>query len=289
MATTVTAVLFDDTKAWRHVSRVAEASRSSFYWAMRLMPQQRRLAMFAIYAYCRELDDIADGTMSVADKLAALEGWRQEVVRVWQDAPATGTGRALTLVRRSFPIEREDLVAVIDGVATDAAGPVVRPTQAEFDLYCDRVAGAVGRLSVAVFGAAGREGKALAESLGRALQITNILRDLDEDGAEGRLYVPDEVLMQAGIDGRTPAAILADPAMPRACALLALHAHQQFSLARAALARCDRRRVRPAAVMLVSYSRLLARMERRGWVVRTPRARLSRLEKLSIGLFHGLL
>jgi squalene synthase HpnD len=285
----VTAVSLNDTEVWCHVSRIAQASRSSFYWAMRLMPRQRRLAMFAIYAYCRELDDIADGTLSVTDKLAALHGWRQEVARVWQDAPKTETGRALVLVRQGFPIEREDLLAVIEGVATDAAGPVVRPSLIDFDLYCDRVAGAVGRLSVAVFGAAGRDGTALAGSLGRALQITNILRDIDEDGAEGRLYIPDEDLAQVGIDGRTPAAVLADPALTRACALLAMRAHEQFSLAREALLRCDRRHVRPAAVMLASYSRLLGRMERRGWAVRTPRARLSRLEKLSIGLLHGLL
>ncbi|MDA0220854.1 MAG: presqualene diphosphate synthase HpnD [Proteobacteria bacterium] len=275
--------------AREHVAGVARASRSSFYWAMRLMPARRRAAMFAIYAYCRELDDIADSDAPAAQRHAGLDAWREEVARIWQGTPATPTGRALLEVRAAFPIRREDLIAVIDGVATDACGPVVRPSLAELDLYCDRVASAVGRLSVAVFGAVGEDGDALAHSLGRALQLTNILRDVDEDGGIGRLYLPDEALTRAGIAPAPPAQVLAAPGLPQACAIVAAMAGEHFAAARAALARCDRRAVRPAAVMLESYHRLLTRMERRGWQQRSPRMRLSRPEKLAIGIVHGLL
>jgi len=275
--------------AWQHVTQVARASRSSFYWAMRLMPAQRRKAMFAIYAYCRELDDIADSDKPAAQRRAGLEAWREEVARIWDGAPQSPTGRALLDVRHSYPIRREDLIAVINGVATDAEGPVVRPSLAELDLYCDRVASAVGRLSVAVFGAAGEDGDALAHSLGRALQLTNILRDVDEDGGNGRLYLPDEVLTRAGVAPVCPSQVLTAPGLPQACAIVAEMAHGHFAAARAALARCNRRAVRPAAVMLESYHRLLVRMERRGWHQRSPRMRLSRTEKLAIGIVHGLL
>lgn len=283
------AVVADDAEAWSHVTRVAQGSRSSFYWAMRLMPARRRTAMFAIYAYCRELDDIADGPGTAAERRAALDAWRAEVGRIADGPPLTPTGRALAAVKRDFAIEEADLVAVIDGVATDADGPVVRPTLEALDLYCDRVASAVGRLSVAVFGAKGPAGTRLAGSLGRALQLTNILRDVDEDAAEGRLYLPDEILTCAGIEDREPAAVLRHPSLPMAMAVVAAVAHDHFAEARRALAACDRRAVRPAAVMLESYHRLLQRMERRGWDRRSPRVRLSRPEKLVIGLVHGLL
>ena len=275
--------------AWQHVREAARASGSSFYWAMRLMPARRRDAMYAVYAYCRELDDIADSDAPAAERRAGLDGWRAEIARIWTDAPESLIGCALNDVRHAYPIRREDLEAVIDGVATDANGPVVRPSMAELDLYCDRVASAVGRLSVAIFGAPGENGLALAHSLGRALQLTNILRDVDEDGGNGRLYLPDEALTRAGIAPAEPAAVLREPALAQACAIVAGMAREHFAAARAALARCDRRAVRPAAVMLESYHRLLGRMERRGWQTRSPRMRLSRPEKLAIGIVHGLL
>lgn len=274
---------------WVHVAAVARQSRSSFYWAMRLMPARQRAAMFAIYAYCRELDDIADSDTAVGDRQAGLEAWRNEVDRIWEGRPETPIGRALAQVRQMYPIRREDLVAVIDGVASDATGPVVRPSLAELDLYCDRVASAVGRLSVAVFGVAGPHGDALAHSLGRALQLTNILRDVDQDACDGRLYLPEEILDKAGVTAREPEEMVSDPALPHACAMVADMARQHFAAARVALARCDRRSVRPAAVMLESYHRLLGRMERRGWQQRSPRVRLSRREKFTIGILHGLL
>jgi phytoene synthase len=278
-----------DQAAWQEVERLVRQSRSSFYWAMRLLPAQKRAAMFAIYAFCRKLDDIADGTAPANEKRRQIAAWRQEVNAVYAAQPTTDIGRALDQVRRSYPILRDDLLAVIDGVETDAQGPVTRPTLGELEAYCDRVAGAVGNLSVAIFGATGPAGQSLARNLGRALQFTNILRDLAEDRAEGRLYLPDEVLAGAGIDGRSPDTVLADPNLPRACDVMARMAHVYFNRATEALDRCERRSVRPAAVMLVSYRRLLRRLERGGWRLDGPKVRLSRGEKLVIGLVHGLL
>ena len=281
--------LTPEAEAWAHVDQIVQRSRSSFYWAMRLLPTAKRQAMFAIYAYCRELDDIADEPAPIEQKRQELAAWRQEVNAVYAGRPSTKLGQTLDLVRQDYPIRHEDLVAVIDGVETDAEGPVVRPSLADLELYCDRVAGAVGRLSVAIFGAHGPAGEALAQSLGRALQFTNILRDVTEDASEGRVYLPDELLLSAGIDARTPAEIVSNPALADVCAAMADQAHGYFRQAAQALRECDRRSVRPAAVMMVSYRRLLGRMERRGWPQRGPKARLSAGEKLVIGLYYGLL
>lgn len=278
-----------DAESWAHVERLVQGSKSSFYWAMRLLPAAKRRAMFAIYAYCRELDDIADEPAPEDQKRHDLAAWRQEVNAVYNNAPTTPLGRTLNDVRQRFPIRREDLLAVIDGVATDADGPVVRPNLSDLELYCDRVAGAVGLLSVAIFGATGRAGEALARSLGRALQFTNILRDLREDAAEGRVYLPDEWLRDAGIEARSPETIMADPALADVCRTMAAAANDYFGQADDALADCERRSVRPAVVMMVSYRRLLHKMERRGWPHAGEKVRLSAAEKLAIGIYYGVL
>ncbi len=278
-----------EAESWAHVERLVQGSKSSFYWAMRLLPAAKRRAMFAIYAYCRELDDIADEPAPETEKQQGLAAWRKEVNAVYENAPTTPLGRTLNDVRQHYPIRRDDLLAVIDGVETDADGPVVRPSLADLELYCDRVAGAVGLLSVAVFGATGSAGKALARSLGRALQFTNILRDLREDAADGRVYLPDEWLRDAGIEARSPATIMADPALAGVCRTMAAAANSYFEQADSALADCDRRAVRPAVVMMVSYRRLLHKMERRGWPPAGDKVRLSAMEKLAIGVYHGLL
>ncbi len=272
-----------------HVDEVVQRSKSSFYWAMRLLPAQKRAAMYAVYAYCRVLDDVADGRADTEEKQRKLGIWRQEVNSIFDGKPTTNIGRALDHVRQTFPIDRADLLAVIDGVETDAVGPVVRPSMTDLELYCDRVAGAVGKLSVAIFGVTGSPGLILAHNLGRALQFTNILRDVTEDCDEGRLYLPDEILSSAGIVGQTPDTVVADPNLDQACRRMAGLAHGYFDRSREALRLCERRSVRPAAVMMVSYRRLLHLMEQRGWPNTGPKVRLSRREKLAIGIVHGLL
>ena len=119
---------------------------------------------------------------------------------------------------QQFDLQREDFLAVIDGMEMDVVADIRAPDQATLDLYCDRVASAVGRLSVRVFGMARDAGLALAHHLGRALQLTNILRDLDEDAAIGRLYLPREALRDAGITSTDPATVLANPTLGEACA-----------------------------------------------------------------------
>src|SRR6202012_581322 len=127
-----------------------------------------------------------------------------------------------------FGLKREDFEAVIDGMAMDVARDIRWPSLAEFDLYCDRVASAVGRLSVRVFGMDEAPGIELAYHLGRALQLTNILRDVDEDAAIGRLYLPREALLHAGMTGEDPDKVVARRALPKVCAALVTRAKAHF-------------------------------------------------------------
>jgi phytoene synthase len=173
----------------------ATAANSSFYAAMRILPKRRRDAMFALYDFCRAVDDVADerGPSTSSERLAELARWRADVAVMFDGRPPPRL-EALDQARREFGLRQSDLDAVIDGMGMDAAEDIRAPDWATLDLYCDRVASAVGRLSVRIFGLAEEPGEALAHHLGRALQLTNILRDLDEDAAIGRLYLPCEAL-----------------------------------------------------------------------------------------------
>ena len=169
---------------------------------------------------------------------------------------------------------------------SDAETRIVAPTLAALDLYCDRVAAAVGRLSVRAFGDGSAEADRVAFHLGRALQITNILRDLDEDRARGRLYLPREWLEADGVPTGDPEAALASPALPRVAARMAREAHLHFAAARIAMAGCRRRAMRPARLMGATYAAILARLERRGFEGDAWRTRVSldRAAKLRLAM-----
>src|SRR5438445_6942661 len=210
------------------IRRRVEAAGTSFYWAMRLLPKHRRNGMYAVYAFCREVDDVADGEWPVEDKLAALAAWREEIDALYAGHPRHLVACALSEPVLRYRLRRRDFLAVIDGMEMDAREEICAPDLATLDLYCARVASAVGHLSVHVFGDPSDAAHAVAESLGRALQLTNILRDLDEDAGRGRLYLPREILDRHGIRDTDPATALRHPALPAACREVAAIAEEHF-------------------------------------------------------------
>jgi phytoene synthase len=249
----------------------AQSSGSSFYAAMRVLAAPQREAMFDIYAFCRAVDDIADGTAPRAERHQGLDRWRRDIDRIYAGETPPGLDHLVGTVRR-FDLAREDFLAVIDGMEMDVAEDIRAPDFATLDLYCDRVASAVGRLSVRIFGLGAAEGHDLAHELGRALQLTNILRDLDEDASVGRLYLPREALDEAGIAGTDPETVLAHPALDRACAVVAARARGHFTAATAIMARAPRRATLAPRLMAKVYRHILDRMTRQGW--RHPRHRV---------------
>ncbi len=184
-----------------------------------------------------------------------------------------------------FHLRSADFLAVIDGMQMDAEHPIVAPDLNTLDLYCDRVAAAVGRLSVRAFGDASDAADRVAYHLGRALQLTNILRDLPEDAARGRLYLPREWLDEMHVPS-DPAAALGSPGLPAVCARLAMLAHQHFAAAGTAMRLCDRRAMKPARLMAATYRALLSRIERRGWSGDLARVSLPVWQKAWIALTH---
>jgi phytoene synthase len=268
-------------------ARVAAAG-SSFYLGMRLLPEARREAMYAIYAFCREVDDIADDVPE-PEKSQGLAQWRREIDAIFAGTTTLPLGKVLAADVKQYHLRREDFLAVIDGMEMDARGAIVAPSLAELDLYCDRVASAVGRLSVRVFGVDSAAADRVAHHLGRALQLTNILRDLAEDAERGRLYLPREFLADAEILSTAPVAVLDHPRLGIVCERLAAIAERHFADARAAMAECPRHAMRPARAMGAVYHAQLVRLRRRGWARFAEPVKLSKATKLYLALRHGLL
>jgi phytoene synthase len=286
---------------------VSAARRSSFYLAMRVLPREQRDAMYEIYGFCRAVDDIADGDgtsgsgddNSRAARSIALNIWRARIDALYPGSPANApagvnldgqppTAPGLARAIADFDLHKDDFIAVIDGMQMDLDEDIQAPDFAVLDLYCDRVASAVGRLSTQVFGLPRPAGVKLAHHLGRALQFTNILRDVDEDAGINRLYLAREFLVNAGVTERTPAAVLASPGLAQACDTLARAAIVHYDEADAVMRRAPRTAVRAPRLMSVVYRDLLNKTIARGWTAPRTRASASRVKLLWLLLRHGL-
>ena len=264
------------------------ASGSSFYTAMRILPRPQREAMFEIYSYCRLVDDVADSGAPHAERLRLLRQWRQKVATLYSGQPPAEL-EPLARAARDFALRGEDFLAVIDGMEMDAAEDIRAPDWAMLDLYCDRVASAVGRLSVRVFGMTDPDGRMLAHHLGRALQLTNILRDIDEDAGLGRLYLPREALHAAGITSTDPETVLASPGLSEVCGAVVLRARTHFREADAIMAGNARRVVRAPKIMQEVYRHMLEGMAARGWAPPRSRVRVSGLRLSWIALQYAII
>lgn len=262
-----------------------KASGSSFYAAMRLMPAQERDAMFAIYAFCRKVDDIADdGVGTRPERHEKLQQWRADLARLYAGENPV-QARFLAPAVAKYGLRQRDFLDILDGMDMDVTEDIVAPDLATLDLYCDRVASAVGRLSIKVFGMDEGPGFELAHHLGRALQLTNILRDIDEDAAIGRLYLPREYLEELGCcKSLEPKAVIVRPEIDAVCRRVGAMAHRHYAHAMAILASKPKGRIRAPWLMGAVYSAILTATEQAGFAAPRRRVSLSAARKLSLVL-----
>ena len=259
----------------------AAQSGSSFYYSFRFLPPDRRRAITALYAYCREVDDIADEVEDVNVARAKLGWWRAEVANLFAGHPTHPVTKALQPATQQFGIDEARLNEIIDGMEMDLS----RRRYQDFDslkLYCHRVAGVVGQLSASIFGFANPKTLVYAENLGLAFQMTNIIRDVGEDARRDRIYLPQEDLQKFSV---TNADILDCKHSPAFEKLMAFQAERAKSLYRAAFEALmpeDRRPQRPGLIMSAIYRTLLDELERDGFKVLNHRTSLTPLRKLWI-------
>ena len=276
----------------QQAEQTAAASRakgSSFYLAMRILPRAQRDAMFEVYSFCKAVDDIADTEdLTREQRIARLDRWRADLAALYAGQVPAGR-EALSRTIEQFGLRQEDFLAIIDGCEMDARQDIRAPSYETLDLYCDRVASAVGRLSVRVFGLNEEDGRALAHHLGRALQLTNILRDIDEDAGIGRLYLPREALALAQIESNDPHTVAASPNLATACAYVVGRARNHFKEADAIMARNPRRLVKAPRLMEKAYRKMLDGMIARGWARPRMRVRVSKPHLIGIALRYALI
>src|SRR3954452_14400283 len=244
--------------------------------------------MCQIYSFCRQVDDIADSDGPREQRLNALQQWREDIEALYRGHPPARLRDYVTSIRK-FDLQREDFLAIVDGMEMDVPQDIRAPDIATLDLYCDRVASAVGRLSVRVFGLPEDDGILLAHHLGRALQLTNILRDIDEDAGLGRLYLPREGLLHAGITSNDPDRVIVERALPKVCLPLAQRAKVHFEKSDEIMNRNRRRAVRAPRIMSKYYHALLDLLIARGLNAPREPVRVSKVTRIAILLRYALI
>jgi phytoene synthase len=268
-------------------ARITRQSGSNFYYAFRILSREKRRAIYALYAFCRVVDDCVDEADGEGEP--GLDRWLAEVHRCYAGRPETELGRELAETVARFPIPRACFEDVVAGCRMDLADRRYE-TWSDLRLYCERVASAVGLASIEIFGYEDPRTRRYAVELGLALQLTNILRDLAADLERGRLYLPLEDLSRFGVsedelrgEGRRPAAPRSS-GLERLLAFEADRARERYSAAAALLPVCDRRSMLAAEIMAAVYRALLEEWCRRGHPVGGPRLSLSKPRKAWIAL-----
>lgn len=256
-----------------------EASGSSFAASFRFLDPQKRQALNALYAFCREVDDVVDDCSDPAVARAGLEWWRGEIASMDDGQPTHPVTQALTAARRHFSLPSEQLAEIIDGMQMD----LDQSRYADFtqlQLYCHRAAGVVGLLAAEIFGITDRRTLKYAHALGLAFQLTNIIRDVGEDARRGRIYLPQDELARFGVTDTDILENRHTPAFGNLMAFQAARAREHYDRAYASLPAADRKAQRPGLIMAAIYHRLLDEIEKDGFRVLDRRTALTPPYKL---------
>ena len=259
----------------------AIASGSSFYYSFLFLPPDRRRAITALYAYCREVDDVVDECTDAGVAATKLAWWRQEVAKIYHGQPQHPVARALAEVVGPYGIEEAHLLEIIDGMAMDLQYNAYPDFEA-LSVYCHRVAGLVGICSAKIFGYGNASTLEYAEELGLAFQLTNIIRDVGEDARRNRIYLPLHEMAQFGVTQEDLMQRRETDAFRKLMDFQIARAERYYDSAFAKLPPSDRKAQRPGLVMAAIYRTLLREIQADGSHVLTRRTALTPVRKLWI-------
>jgi phytoene synthase len=271
-------------EAYAHCEAVTRRAASSFYWGFRLLAPERRRALCAAYAFCRAVDDVADGPGDTRARARSLASWRAELDAVYAGRPRHPIGVALADAVGRFVLPREYFEAVLAGVEMDLARDRYARWEDDLERYCRNVASAVGLVCIEIFGYTNPSARDYAVNLGLAFQLTNILRDVAEDAARGRIYLPQEDLRRFGCPEADVLAGRCTEAFRRVMAFECARAGAFYGRARFSLAEEDRQSLAPAEAMRLIYEQVLRRVMLRRYDVFGAKVRLTRPEKAGLAM-----
>jgi len=258
----------------------AAASGSSFYYSFRFLPPDRRRAIVAFYAFCREVDDIVDECHDLNLARTKLAWWRDEIARLYAGNPGHPVTRALAEAITPFHLPQDAFEQIIDGMEMDLSQPVRYPDFKSLRLYCHRVAGVVGEVAASIFGISDRATLKYANKLGLAFQLTNIIRDVGEDARRGRIYLPADELAEYGVSINDLMQARMSDNFRRMMEFQTQRALQTYDEALALLPAADRKAQRPGLIMAAIYRTLLEEIRADGFQVLDRRTSLTPLRKL---------
>lgn len=265
----------------QYCQQKAAASGSSFYYSFRFLPAPRRRAITALYAFCREVDDVVDECSDPLLARTKLDWWRREIEALHAGSPSHPVSRALAPAIAAHGLEQGRFLEIIDGMQMDLDWNRY-PDFATLEVYCHRVAGVVGILSASVFGHTDPATLDYARDLGIALQLTNIARDVGEDARRNRIYLPLDELARFGVGTEDFILLRETPAVGQLLAYNVARARERYARALARLPAADRQAQRPGLIMGAIYARLLDEVAAEGTGVMNRRVSLTPLRKLWI-------
>ncbi len=264
------------------IRKIVKKSGSSFFWGLHILPTKERRAIYTLYAFCRHIDDIVDGDIPLSQKQELLDAWRREIDNIYdKKVPASEIGRNIYKNCIRFGIPKQELVSLLEGISMDIPYPLRAPELKDFYKYCYGVAGAPANMYLRILGCRDEELIAdLSQSLGLAMQITNILRDVRDDANAGRLYIPREFLLKAGINSVDPMTVVVDKNLSIAREELAKIAAENYDKAFGLIKKLNKRNARNIKVIAYIYKRYFDIMNNRGWEIISPKPYIGRFIKM---------
>lgn len=266
------------------VGKLVRKSQATLFWCMQGLPKAQREAIYTLYAFCRHLDNVVDGNMPQQEKCELLNAWQRELENIYdKKVPATDIGRKIYKNCMRFKIQKSDFSEILNCTLLDCPQPLQAPNFDVFYHYCYGTAEMPAYIMLSIIGELSETQKReLAQSFGRAMMITNILKDVKEDALAGHLYMPAELLHKAGIDAINPMDVITDKNLIAVREQLARIAAESFDKAFALLAKGDKKKMLPLKVILNIFQRYFAIMQNRGWEIMSPRPHIGRFDKLAI-------
>ncbi|MDC3091489.1 squalene/phytoene synthase family protein [Rickettsiales bacterium] len=265
----------------KKVEKIVLNSASSFYWGMNLLKKDQRRAMFSIYSFCRIVDDIADSQEPKLKKINSLNNWKKKIDLIYSEQTEDYLTRELKIAVEKYGLIKSDFIAIIDGMKMDINKKIVYPNQKKLDTYCDRVAGAVGCLSMKVFEINHKKSRLYAKNLGRAFQYTNILRDIKEDCSMGRCYIPTEIINKFDLLKEKPELLVRRANLKQICGEFIMKTKEYYLTAENLSLEFEKKKLKAPNLMKNMYQSVFKKICNNKWDNET-KIRLGKLEKFLI-------
>lgn len=271
------------------IGKLVRKSQATLFWCVRGLPKAQREAIYTLYAFCRHIDNVVDGNLPENEKKELLNAWKQELDNIYdKKVPATDIGRRIYKNCMRFKIKKEDFSEILNSTFLDFPTPLQGPDFETFYKYCYGTAEIPAYIMLSIVdGMPENKKRQLAEHFGRAMQITNMLKDIKEDAMSGHLYMPFELLKKAGIKTTDPQSVITDKNLIAVREQLARLAAADFEAAFVLLDKMDAKKAHPFRVILHIYRCYFDIMQNRGWEIMSPKPKIKTADKIKV-LFRAI-